>query len=86
MTAGLFATLAMTHVGPLVESPVNCQGRLGSQRPGQALDEAGAELLVQGGQASFEIRPQSGHLRGELLEQLQGLAGRHVTGEEGIRG
>jgi hypothetical protein len=29
----LFATLAMTHVGPLVESPVNARGRFGSQRP-----------------------------------------------------
>ena len=25
MTAGLFATLAMTHVGPLVESPVSAK-------------------------------------------------------------
>ena len=25
MTAGLFATLAMTHVGPLAESPVNAR-------------------------------------------------------------
>ena len=25
MTAGLFATLAMIHVGPLVENPVNAR-------------------------------------------------------------
>ena len=36
------------------------------------------------GQAAFEVRLRPGDLRGELLEQLQRLAGRHVAGEEGI--
>jgi hypothetical protein len=68
MTAGLFATLAMTHVGPLTENPVSAR----------------ADLLVHRGQAAFEVRPQLGDLRGELLEQLHGLAGRDVAGDERV--
>ena len=36
----------------------------------QVLDEAGAELLIQGGEAAFGAGLQLGDLRGELFEQL----------------
>ena len=85
MTAGLFATLAITHVGPLTENPVTANAASVPNARGQVLDETGAELLVHAGQAAFEVRLGSGDLRGELLEQLQGLAGRNVAGERAIR-
>ena len=84
MTAGLFATLAMTHVGPLTENPVTARAA--------SVPNAAVRFSMKPAPSFSSIlaRPRSksgsdlGDLRGELLEQLQGLAGRHVAGEEGI--
>ena len=84
MTSGLFATAAMTHAGPLTESPVTARAA--------SVPNAAARSWMKPAPSfsSIEARPCSksgsdlGDLRGELLEQLQGLAGRHVAGEEGI--
>ena len=85
MTAGLFATARHDPRRAAGRESRQRQGRFGPQRRGQVLDEAGAELLVHRGQAAFEVRLRPGDLRGELLEQLQGLAGRNVAGERGHR-
>ena len=56
MTDGLFATIAITHVGPLVDNPVSANAASVPTACGEVLDEAGAKLLVQRGQAAGELR------------------------------
>ena len=84
MTAGLFARLAMTHVGPLTESPVSAKAASVPNAAVRFWMKPAPSFSSIVGEVAFEVRLRPGDLRGELLEQLQWLARRHVAGEEGI--
>ena len=84
MTAGLFATAAITHVGPLTENPFSAKAASVpiaavrfSMKPAPSFSSA---LARSASKDAFSLR----HQRGEFLEQLPGLARRHVAGDEGI--
>ena len=60
MTAGLYASAAITHAGTSDGEPVHREGRLGAHRRGQVRDEARAEFLLHLGEvASNDSSPSS---------------------------